>query len=77
MPASGNPEGQEEARTDAAEALDTAEELAQLETAIDSLVQDVGSMRDRGLRAIVTEAGKRAERIRSRLMLMEDELADD
>jgi chromosome segregation ATPase len=117
MPASGNPEGQEEARTDAAEALDTAEELAQLETAIDSLVQDFGSMRDRAavaeenhrklaealrdtdledmaptelqerleeladensrLRAIVTEAGKRAERIRSRLMLMEDELADD
>ena len=117
MPASGNPEGQEEARTHAAEALDTAEELSQLEAAIDSLVQGFGSMRDRAavaeenhrklaealrdtdleemaptelqerleeladensrLRAIVGEAGKRAERIRSRLMLMEDELADD
>ena len=29
------------------------------------------------LRAVVQEAGKRAERIRSRLMLMEDELADE
>lgn len=117
MPASGNPEDQEEAGTEAAEALDTAEELAQLETAVDSLVEGFGAMRNRAavaeenhrklaealrdtdleemaptelrerleeladensrLRAIVTDAGKRAERIRSRLMLLEDELADE
>lgn len=117
MPASGNPEGLAEESPDAANRLDPEEELAQLETAVKSLVQGFGSMLDRAvlaeenhrklaealrdtdleqmaptelqerleeladensrLRAIVTEAGKRAERIRSRLMLMEDELADE
>jgi hypothetical protein len=117
MSASGSPENQEEDRPDAAEVLDTAQELAQLEMAVASLVEGFGSMRDRAavaeenhrklaealrdtdldsmaptklqerleeladengrLREVVTEAAKKAERIRSRLMLMEDERADD
>lgn len=117
MSASASPDSREEDRADEAEALDSEQELGELEAAVESLVRGFAAMRDRAelaeenhrklaealrdtdledmaptalqerleeladendrLRAVVTEAGKRAERIRSRLMLMEDELANE
>lgn len=119
MPESERPDpgAAEQAIEDDVGRPDIEEEIARLESAVDSLVESFGTMRERAsiaeenhrklaealrdtdleemaptelrtrleelaeengrLRAVVNEARGRADRIRSRLMLMEDEVADD